>query len=182
MPRRRRALDRISRSRKRHEEKPDGADECNALAWAYLVAPHPLRDPDQALVLARKATRLAPDDPIFRNTLGVAHYRLGRYREAVEALRADLDRQGDRDLAWDLYFLAMAYHRLGEADRAQEYRSLGPSMEPRPEGLFRRRASRAVVRPRGDGGDAGAVRPLVVDRVGSRSIRSPNHRSRRNQS
>jgi eukaryotic-like serine/threonine-protein kinase len=118
-----RARDRIARSRKRHEEKPDGPDECNSLAWAYLVAPQPLRDPDKALVLARKATRLAPDDPIFRNTLGVAHYRLGRYREAVEALRADLDRQGDRDLAWDLCFLAMAYHRLGEADRAQEYRS-----------------------------------------------------------
>ncbi len=118
-----RARDRIARSRKWHEEKPDGADECNALAWAYLIAPQPLRDPDQALVLARKATRLAPDDPMFRNTLGVAYYRLGRYREAVEVLRADLDRQGDRDLAWDLCFLAMAYHRLGESDRAQEYRS-----------------------------------------------------------
>jgi tetratricopeptide (TPR) repeat protein len=118
-----RARDRIARSRKRHEEKPDGADECNALAWAYLIAPQPLRDADQAMVLARKATRLAPDDPTFRNTLGVAHYRMGRYREAVEALRADIDRQGDRDLAWDLCFLAMAYHRLGEADRAQEYRS-----------------------------------------------------------
>ncbi len=118
-----RARDRIARSRKRHEDKPDRADECNELAWAYLIAPQPLRDPDRALVLARKATRLAPDDPIFRNTLGVAYYRLGRYREAVGALRADLDRQGDRELAWDLCFLAMAYHRLGEADRAQEYRS-----------------------------------------------------------
>jgi serine/threonine protein kinase/WD40 repeat protein len=118
-----RARDRLARSRKRHEEKPDGANECNELAWAYLIAPQPLRDPDQALVLALKATRLAPDDPMFRNTLGVAYYRAGRNREAVQALRADLDRQGDRDLAWDLCFLAMAYHRLGEADRAQDYRS-----------------------------------------------------------
>ncbi len=118
-----RARDRIARSRKLHEEKPDGANECNTLAWAYLIAPESLRDPDQALVLARKATRLAPDDPMFRNTLGVAYYRLGRYREAVETLRADLDQQGDRDLAWDLCFLAMAYHRLGEADRAREFRS-----------------------------------------------------------
>ena len=83
MPRRS-APRRIARSRKRHEEKPDGAVECNELAWAYLISPQPLRNPDQALVLALKATRLAPDDPIFRNTLGVAYYRLARSREAVE--------------------------------------------------------------------------------------------------
>ena len=57
---------------------------------------------------------------------------------------------------------------------------LGPSMGPRPEGLFRRRASRAVVHPRGDGGDAGAVRPLEVDRVRSRST-SPPYKGRRGE-
>ena len=35
---------------------------------------------------------------IYRNTLGVAYYRAGRYREAVEVLRPNLDEQEDR--AW----------------------------------------------------------------------------------
>ena len=167
-----RARDRIARSRKRHEEKPDGADECNSLAWAYLIAPQPLRDPDQALVLARKATRLAPDDPMFRNTLGVAHYRLGRYREAVEALRRSRPARGPRPRLGPLLPGDGLPPPRGGRPRPG-IPELGPSMEPRPEGLFRRRASRAVVRPRGDGGDAGAVRPLEVDRVGSRSTSPP---------
>ena len=49
---------------KRPEEKPDGAVECNELAWAYLIAPQPLRDPDQALVLARKAGTIRAGDAL----------------------------------------------------------------------------------------------------------------------
>jgi tetratricopeptide (TPR) repeat protein len=103
---------------------PDGATECNNLAWALLTAPEQLREPARALALAQKAVQLDRANSAFRNTLGLAYYRAGRYREAVEILRASLEEQDDRYLSWDLCFLAMSYHQLGEADRAREYREL----------------------------------------------------------
>jgi tetratricopeptide (TPR) repeat protein len=54
-------------------------------------------------------------------TLGVAYYRAGRYREAVEVLRPNLESQRDEALALDLYLLAMSLHRLGETARARDY-------------------------------------------------------------
>jgi uncharacterized protein HemY len=71
--------------------------------------------------LAEAAVRLTEGNEICRNTLGVAYYRAGRYREAVEALRANLKGHEDRMLAYDLYFLAMGLHRLGEPARARDY-------------------------------------------------------------
>jgi tetratricopeptide (TPR) repeat protein len=72
--------------------------------------------------LAEKAVRLDSGKADYRNTLGVAYYRAGRYREAVEVLRVNLhDPRRDGDLATDLYFLAMSYHRLGETTRARDY-------------------------------------------------------------
>src|SRR5581483_4667981 len=67
------------------------------------------------------AVRLAPGNALYGNTLGVAHYRAGRYREAVEVLRANLAGQEDWALDFDLYFLAMSHHRLGETARGRDY-------------------------------------------------------------
>jgi WD40 repeat protein len=114
----RQAIDRF-----RHEVKvkPNSAEACDGLAWAYLTAPVELRDVKAALPLAEKAVRLAAGNTNYLNTLGVAYYRAGLYREAVELLRANLEKQEDRVLAIDLYFLAMSQHRLGEAARARDY-------------------------------------------------------------
>jgi hypothetical protein len=51
----------------------------------------------------------------------VAYYRAGRYREAVEVLRPNVEKQADWALAHDLYFLAMSYHCPGETVRARDY-------------------------------------------------------------
>ncbi len=102
---------------------PNNAQAYNGLAWLYATAPEPLRDTGQSLAMAQKAVLLAPQNSMFRNTLGVAYYRAGRYRETVETLQANLDGQLDRFLAWDMYFLAMSHHRLGEKDKAREYRN-----------------------------------------------------------
>jgi eukaryotic-like serine/threonine-protein kinase len=103
------------------EANPDDANACNILAWVYLTAPEALRDVKAALPLAEKAVRLAPGNAMYANTLGVAYYRAGEYREAVKILRTNLDKQEDGALAFDLYFLAMSHHRLGETARARDY-------------------------------------------------------------
>jgi serine/threonine protein kinase/WD40 repeat protein len=101
--------------------KPDNALACNNLAWVYATAPEQLRDVKAAVPLAEKAVQLAPKNPMYVNTLGVVYYRVGRYREAVELLRANLASQEDWGLAFDLYFLAMSHQRLGAAARARDY-------------------------------------------------------------
>ncbi|HVC97447.1 MAG TPA: protein kinase [Pirellulales bacterium] len=111
----------IERCRLVFEANPDDAKACNDLGWVYVTAPETLRDVKTGLSLAEKAARLDAGNPLFRNTLGVAYYRAGRYREAVEVLRPNLDRQDDLALAFDLYFLAMSYHQLGETARARDY-------------------------------------------------------------
>jgi tetratricopeptide (TPR) repeat protein len=111
----------IEKYRRAVELHPNSAAAFNGLAWAYATAPEHLRDPSRALALAEKATRLKPDDPLIRNTLGVAYYRVGRYREAADALRANLASQKEKILASDLYFLAMSHHQLGELSLARAY-------------------------------------------------------------
>ncbi len=103
------------------EANPDDADACNQLAWICVTGPTALRDIKAAVPLAEKAVRLAPGNAEHRNTLGVAYFRAGRYRDCVDTLRPNLVRQDDKGLAFDLYFLAMSYHRLGATARARDY-------------------------------------------------------------
>src|SRR5207249_2210067 len=93
--------------------------------WALLTAPEEFRNAEKAVQLAERALRLSPENEaeraLYRNTLGVACYRAGRYRKAVEVLRVNLTAEQDSALAFDLYFLAMSYHQLGDAVRARDY-------------------------------------------------------------
>jgi hypothetical protein len=78
----------------------------------------------------------------------VAYYRAGRYREAVEVLRPNIEMQEDRFLAYDLHFLAMSHHRLGEPARARAYydwavRSVAMQRDLSPEHLEELTAFRA---------------------------------------
>ena len=63
----------------------------------------------------REGHGLDPHHPTIRNTLGLAYYRVGRYRDAADTLRGNLTGQKENYLAVDLYVLAMSHHRLGEA-------------------------------------------------------------------
>jgi WD40 repeat protein len=119
-----RARQAIARYRRLIAAKPNDAAACNNLAWMYLTAPDALRDVKAALPLAEKAVRLAPGNAIPANTLGLAYYRAGRYREAVDILRSNLARQDEWALTYVLYFLAMSYHQLGETARARDYYEL----------------------------------------------------------
>jgi WD40 repeat protein len=120
LTREQRARQDIERGRRQLDANPNAAWACNDLAWAYVAAPEALRDVDAALPLAEKAVRLESANTLYRNTLAVAYYRAGRYREAVAILRPNIEKQADRALAYDLYFLAMSHHRLGETERARD--------------------------------------------------------------
>ena len=78
------------------------------------------RDPARALGLATKATELAPQDPANWSTLGIANYRAGDWKHAIEALEksTQLD-AGDFATAW--FFLGMAHWRKGEKDLARQF-------------------------------------------------------------
>ncbi|HMF15822.1 MAG TPA: hypothetical protein VKE98_01390, partial [Gemmataceae bacterium] len=76
----------IERYRADVKGNPKDAKACNGVAWLYLTAPQALRDVKAAVPLAEKAVSLVPENGIYRNTLGLAYYRVGRYREAVDTL------------------------------------------------------------------------------------------------
>jgi serine/threonine protein kinase/Flp pilus assembly protein TadD len=99
---------------------PNHAAAMSDLAWVLATCPdEKLRDPHRALELGRKAIKLQPSTPGCWNALGVARYRTGDWKAAVDALTkaAGLRNGGDAN---DLLFLAMARWRLGEKKVARE--------------------------------------------------------------
>jgi hypothetical protein len=107
------------------QTNPGHAEAHNNLAWLLLTAPVGFRDSNQALVHAQKANELSANTPLFGNTLGVALYRTGRFREAVSVLEKDLEAGTGSQDAFDLFFLAMAHHQLGDAAKAKECEDRG---------------------------------------------------------
>jgi Flp pilus assembly protein TadD len=103
------------------QAKPTARQEatiCNNLGWYYATSPVELRAADKAVTFATRAVRLAPDDTIYLNTLGVAYYRHGRFDEAIPHLRRSL--RGAFSPAHDLFFLAMCYRKLEDRAKAQD--------------------------------------------------------------
>jgi tetratricopeptide (TPR) repeat protein len=90
---------------------------------AWLLATNPdakLRDPARAIELAQKSAKLAPKEAICWNTLGVAHYRAGHWKEAIAALTSSMELQKGALESFDTFFLAMAHWQLGEKDKARQ--------------------------------------------------------------
>jgi serine/threonine protein kinase/Flp pilus assembly protein TadD len=92
----------------------------NYLAWLLLSAEDlSLRDPKQALFHAEKGLSKNPTPP-ENNTVGVAYYRIGRFKEAVDTL-SEVARLRN-DICKDTYFfLAMALWQLGDKNEARDW-------------------------------------------------------------
>jgi tetratricopeptide (TPR) repeat protein len=92
---------------------------CNNRAWELANGPDSRREWDRALALARRAVALAPQQQVSLNTLGVVQYRAGRYAEAIVTLEQSLAAGRGRFDAFDLFFLALAHHRMGHRAEAR---------------------------------------------------------------
>jgi eukaryotic-like serine/threonine-protein kinase len=104
------------------ELKPDNAPACNNLAWFLATCPDPkFRDPAKAVKLAQKALDMAPKEGNHWNTLGVAHYRVGDWKAATEALEKSKELLGDTELSFNAFFLAMAHWKLDQKQEAHKW-------------------------------------------------------------
>jgi WD40 repeat protein/serine/threonine protein kinase/tetratricopeptide (TPR) repeat protein len=97
---------------------PDDHANQNNLSWLLATAPDAkLRDATEAVRRAEKAVEMEPQNSGYWNTLGVARYRIGDWKAAVEALEKGRElRQGY--LPADIFFLAMAHWQQGEKEKA----------------------------------------------------------------
>lgn len=101
----------------------ESATQLNDASWKVVKAPG--ADPAAyrlALRRAEAACRLEPEEGAIVNTLGVAQYRAGMHKEAVDTLlRAEKLHQATspNTVFWDVVFLAMARWQLGHKDRAR---------------------------------------------------------------
>jgi tetratricopeptide (TPR) repeat protein len=102
----------------RHSTIPS---DLNELAWFLASCPDPqFRDPDRAISLAQKALQKVKDNGIIWNTLGIAQFRAGQWREAIVSLEKSMERNKGGD-SYDWLFLAMAHWRLGEKEEARRW-------------------------------------------------------------
>jgi superkiller protein 3 len=98
---------------------PDFAGTRNQLAWLLATCPDAkFRDAKRAVGLAQEAVQITPNADNL-NTLGIAYYRAGKCRDAIQTLeRATKLHSGD---AYDWFFLAMAHGQVGEKARAKQF-------------------------------------------------------------
>jgi tetratricopeptide (TPR) repeat protein len=92
---------------------------CTNLAW--LLADEldsRLRDPAQAVEMAKRAVQFAPDRFEPWSTLGLALYRNGEWQGVIEALQKanQIEENGEH-----FFFLAMAHWQLGDKEKADQY-------------------------------------------------------------
>jgi tetratricopeptide (TPR) repeat protein len=102
------------------ELEPDQPELAMELACLYATAPEPSRDPHKALPLARRATELAPDEPLCWTTLALVDYRLGQWSAAAEAARRSIRLNPEGAAPYDWLILAMCDHQLRRPESAHE--------------------------------------------------------------
>jgi WD40 repeat protein/tetratricopeptide (TPR) repeat protein len=97
------------------------AHYCNDLAWDLAYGRVSDLPRSLAVPLARLGVKLTPDHAHHLNTLGFALYRAARHAEAVTVLERSLAAGTGEIEGFDLLFLAMARHRLGDRASARDH-------------------------------------------------------------
>ena len=78
------------------------------------------RNPNRAVELAKRAVELTPQDGNVWNTLGVAYYRSGNFKNALETLNKSMELQKG-GTAIDFFFLAMAHCKTDNEEEARRW-------------------------------------------------------------
>jgi tetratricopeptide (TPR) repeat protein len=91
-------------------------DESTLVASALFFTLIPIRESASPEYLLRLAGRIVKNSPNHARCVGAALYRAGRFTEALRLLQ-----EVRPPRAWDLLFLAMTYHRLGQTRAAQQH-------------------------------------------------------------
>jgi tetratricopeptide (TPR) repeat protein len=99
---------------------PDNARAHNELSWLLSTGPAKLRDPALAVIHARRAVALSPDNHHYLNSLGAALQRAGKHEEAIEALQDALAQSSPALAPYDLVFLALAHAGRGDWQAASD--------------------------------------------------------------
>jgi serine/threonine protein kinase/WD40 repeat protein/Flp pilus assembly protein TadD len=133
---------------------------CNNLAWELAANLRSSADLGRALELSLRAVDLDPGKQVSLNTRGVVLFRAGKYAEAVTTLEKSLEAGKGQFDGFDLFFLAMAHHRLGHRvdarrclDRAIDWASHASSLranETKELAAFRAEAEAVLAGPIGE--------------------------------
>jgi WD40 repeat protein len=92
------------------------------LVRAAAVLPQRSLPAAELVALARTGTAAEPHNWQAREQLGAALYPNGKAIEAIQELEEAVRRHGQAGSLWGRLFLALAHRRLGQTERAQEYR------------------------------------------------------------
>jgi hypothetical protein len=104
------------------ELAPDQAQLLNNLAWLLVSCPDSSRwDAKRALDLSRRAEVSQPNVAVYLNTLGVAQYRSGLWRDAIATLERAEQLDPQTYFGFNGFFVAMAHQQLGENDAAKSW-------------------------------------------------------------
>jgi tetratricopeptide (TPR) repeat protein len=116
-------------------KRDDGLRALIALVWLLSACPDPeIRDPRRALELANRPHEYVnfTVSQLHQRALGVAHFRAGNWKNAVEALEP----LRKTNYFSGLLFLAMAHHKLGHTDEARNlYQQVAGYLEQHPEAM-----------------------------------------------
>ena len=97
------------------------ANGSNNLAWLLATCQDErVRDPTEAVALAKRAVELAPKQGGYFNTLGVAQYRAGNYADAIEACEKSIE-LASTGTSHDFLFIAMGHSQLRQQDEARKW-------------------------------------------------------------
>jgi serine/threonine protein kinase len=129
---------------------PHMAGHRHYLARLLVHAPYPaLRNPRRAIQLATDAMDALRERPFLWNTLGIAHFQLGGWKEAAASFeKAAQFSHGGTTETW--YYLAMTYAKMGDRSKAEEWHQrAAASMRDEPKSkdkeLLRLKAEAAMV-------------------------------------
>jgi serine/threonine protein kinase/Tfp pilus assembly protein PilF len=101
--------------------QPDTPFILDKLAWKLATCPEEkFRDPPEAVEFAKRAVKLAPQEGVYLNTLGVAHYRAGDWQTALGELQKARRLHGTAG-DFNEFFLAMCCWRQGDHHTARKW-------------------------------------------------------------